>query len=72
MELEIGEVYLISSQRKGTFMMRVEDQDETWVRGVIVGGETDARQNDNKRVIGEEVGCRISLITKATKQPKSA
>lgn len=72
MELDIGEVYLVSSQRKGTFMMRIESQDEVWTRGVIVGGEIDAKLTDNKRGIGDEVGCRTSLITKATKQPKAA
>lgn len=70
MNLETGKTYLISAQRKGTFMMRVTGQCETWTHGVVTGGETDAMLEYNKHVIGEDVSCRTSFILSASEQPE--
>jgi len=68
LKLKDGETYLISAARKGTFMMKVESQCDEWVTGVVVGGETEAMLDYNKRYVGEEVTCRKSFISSATKQ----
>lgn len=70
MQLEIGETYLIKAQRKGTFMMRVENVCDVWTRGVIVGGKADAILEYNERTVGDEVTCRTSFIMSAIKQPQ--
>lgn len=72
MQLETGKTYLVTAQRKGTFMMRVTGQCETWTHGVIVGGRTTAMLEENAREKGEEVTCRTSFIRSAIEQPEAA
>ena len=69
---EINSVYLISCQRKGTFMIKVTGQCDTWLSGVVVAGETKAMLDYNRTGIGEQVTCRKSFIKSATKQPGAA
>lgn len=57
------------TQRKGTFAMKITGQCDTWTYGVIVGGETDAMLDYNRRGAGESVTCRTEFITSATEQP---
>lgn len=42
--LIIGRTYLVNSQRKGTFMMRLVSQDDTWATGEIVAGKASPYQ----------------------------
>ncbi len=72
MELQIGKTYLVTAQRKGTFMMRVTGQDDTWTNGVITGGKTTAMLDYNVREKGENVTCRTRFIKTAIEQPASA
>ena len=72
MDIEVGKTYLITAQRKGTFMMRVTDKDETWTRGVVVGGKASAMLDYNEKFVGDEVTCRTSFIRCATEQPAGA
>lgn len=59
--LIIGRTYLVNSQRKGTFMMRLVSQDDTWATGEIVAGKASAMMDYNKRERGEEVTVRRSF-----------
>lgn len=68
MELETGKTYLIKAQRKGTFMMRVTGQCDTWTTGIISGGKTTAMLDHNVKEKGDEVACRTSFIQSAIKQ----
>jgi len=72
MKIEIGKTYLITAQRKGTFMMRVTGQCDTWTHGIIVGGKTTAMCDYNVKENGEDVTCRTSFIRQAVKQPQAA
>ncbi len=69
MKLTTGKTYLITADRKGTFMMLVTRQDETWTYGVVAGGKTKAMLDYNVREQGESVTCRSRFIRKATEQP---
>ena len=69
MKLIPGKTYLVTTQRKGTFFLRVTDQSDTWTCGVIAAGRTQALLDYNKREAGEEVTCRTRLILSATMQP---
>ncbi len=68
MKLETGKIYLVSTQRKGTFVMRVTGQDDTWTHGVIVVGKAKAMLAYNEREVGEEITLRTSFILRATEQ----
>lgn len=72
MELEIGKTYLITASRKGTFMMRITSQCDTWTGGVVVGGQTQAMMEHNKCYKGDKITCRTSFITGAVKQLEAA
>ncbi|MBL4664292.1 MAG: hypothetical protein JKY22_12245 [Flavobacteriaceae bacterium] len=67
-KLEKDKTYLITAQRKGTFMMKVTSQSDTWTYGVVVGGETKAMLDYNKSFIGDDVTCRTSFIQSAVLQ----
>ena len=72
MQLEAGKTYLVTAQRKGTFMMRVTGQDDTWTHGVVVGGKTNAMLDYNIKEVGDEVTCRTIFIQRAIEQPVAA
>lgn len=72
MKLEIGKTYLITAQRKGTFMMRVTKQDDTWTEGVVMGGKASEMLDYNVKSACEELTCRTSFIQRATEQPSAA
>ena len=66
--LEVGKTYLVNSQRKGTFMVRLTHCDDTWATGTIVGGTAKAMMDYNVRETGEEVTVRREFC-KFTEQP---
>lgn len=68
-DLHIGKTYLVSTQRKGTFMMRITGKCDTWTHGVVVGGSAKAMLDYNVKGVGEEVSCRTSFILSAVEQP---
>lgn len=72
MKLETGKTYLVTAQRKGTFMMRVTGQCDTWTTGFVVGGKTTAMLDYNVKEKGEEVTCRTEFIRSAIEQPEAA
>lgn len=72
MKIETGKTYLITAQRKGTFMMRVTGQCDTWTNGIVVGGKTTAMCDYNVKEKGETVTCRTSFIRQAVEQPQAA
>lgn len=72
MELEPGKTYLVTAQRKGTFMMKVTSQDDTWTHGIVAGGKTAAMLDYNVKGAGDEVTCRTSFIQRAIEQPSAA
>ena len=69
--IEIGKTYLVNSQRKGVFMVRMTRVDETWATGIIVSGRAKALLEYNEKDKGEEVTVRRSLCT-FTEQPRVA
>ncbi len=71
MNIETGKTYLITAQRKGTFMMRVTEQCDTWITGIVCGGKTTAIRDYNVKGVGEEVICRASFILSAVEQPQA-
>lgn len=68
MNIEIGKTYLITARRKGTFMMRVTEQCDTWTTGTVVAGKTSAILDYNVKGKGEKVTCRTSFIQQAIEQ----
>ena len=71
MNIETGKTYLITAERKGTFMMRVTEQCDTWITGVVCGGKTNAMLDYNVKESGDEVTCRASFIRSAVEQPQA-
>ena len=59
--VEVGKIYLVNSQRKGTFMARMTRVDDMWATGIITGGYARAMLDYNERDTGEEVTMRRSL-----------
>ena len=68
--MEIGKHYLVNSQRKGTFMARLDSFDDTWANMTITGGKASAMLAENEREKGEEVTVRRSFC-KFTEQPST-
>ena len=62
-EYIIGQTYIVNHTRKGKFAMRVTEQDDEWIVGVIVSGTANALIRDNVRGKGEEITVRKSLLT---------
>lgn len=56
--LTVGDVYAVSSSRKGRFVARLTAVDDTWATGVIVSGKAGAMLSYNERDVGEEVTVR--------------
>ena len=68
MELENGKTYLVNHSRKGTFMMYIENQCDTWAHGSVAGGKANAMLNYNEKEKGEEISVRISHLRSAIEQ----
>jgi len=68
MNIENGKTYLIKHDRKGTFTMRVDGQDGTWINGEVVGGQSDAMLDYNIKIKGDPITIRASLISSAVEQ----
>ena len=49
--------------------MRDESQNDTWVKGVVIGGATDVMNIDNKNLPGDPITIRASISTSASEQP---
>jgi hypothetical protein len=64
--LEIGKAYAVTSQRKGSFNMKLTHQDETWATGIITKGKAKAIMAYNEAEEGEEVTVRKSFTTFVT------
>lgn len=60
-ELIVGKTYLVNSQRKGTFFMRIKAVDDTWATGEITAGKAKAMMDYNERDKGEDVTVRRSF-----------
>lgn len=69
--LELGEVYLVTSSRKGTFVGKLTSYDETWATFEITAGKAKAMLEYNEREKGEDVTVRREWCT-FTAQPKAA
>lgn len=69
MKLDNGKTYLINHARKGTFVMKIETQDDIWAYGVIVGGKADALLDYNVKTAGDPITIPISFIRSAIVQP---
>ena len=68
--LENGKIYLVNSQRKGTFMGRLIKNDDTWADFTIVGGKAKAMIDYNEREKGENVTVRKAFCS-FTEQPNA-
>lgn len=64
-KLEVGKVYKVVHERKGTFSMRITKFNHTWVSGIIAKGKTSAPAAHPEGVhgVGEEVTERVMLCT---------
>lgn len=69
--LEVGKTYLVNSSRKGTFMGKLLDVNETWATFEITGGKAKAMLDYNEREKGEEVTVR-RVWCGFTEQPEQA
>jgi hypothetical protein len=63
MSIEVGKVYDVQHQRKGSFRMRVMARDGEWVDGQIVSGKARAMLSYNEREAGEAITVRESFCT---------
>lgn len=61
MELEIGKIYDVVSQRKGKFRIKLTRQCDTWATGIIIKGKAKAIFEYNERKKGEEITVRKEL-----------
>jgi hypothetical protein len=61
--LEIGKTYVVTSQRKGSFKMKLTHQNETLASGIITKGKAKAIMAYNEVEEGEEVTVRKSFTT---------
>jgi len=59
---KVGEVYDIRHSRKGNFKMRVTEQCDEWLDGIIVEGVADAMMEYNKKGVGDELRLNKTLI----------
>lgn len=60
-KLEVGKIYNVDSQRKGKFVMLVDDIDADFVHGTIIEGKARAAMFYNERKVCDEVSVRKSL-----------
>jgi hypothetical protein len=65
-QFEIGKIYEIDHSRKGRFSIRVEEQGEDYLEGVVVDGYAAAMMSYDVKEEGEKVRMRKSLINRAT------
>ena len=65
---ESGKIYKVTHQRKGTFVMRVDSQDDEWAHGEVVSGETSAMLDYNVKGEGDSVSVRKSLVRSVEEQ----
>jgi hypothetical protein len=72
MKLESGKTYLVNCERKGTFMLRVTGQDNTWTYGVVAAGKASAMLDYNVKRAREDITCRTSFIRSAVEQPEGS
>jgi len=63
MTVEVGKLYDVQHQRKGSFRMRVMARDGEWVDGQIVSGKARAMLSYNEREAGEAITVRESFCT---------
>jgi hypothetical protein len=63
MELEIGKVYEISHQRKGTFIGNIKNLSEEWVTFELIEGDVEYLSANVSLDIGEEETVRMSFCT---------
>ena len=61
MKLEIGSVYNVRHERKGTFMIAVKSTDEIFTTGLVIGGKVHAIQEENEKGYGDKVTVRNSF-----------
>lgn len=61
MKFEIGKTYDVSTQRKGRFVIKITNLDDTWATGIIVEGEAQAMLDYNRKSEGEEITIRRSF-----------
>lgn len=61
MELQVGKIYDVYSNRKGKFRMKLTSQCETWATGIITKGKAKAILEYNEREKNEEVTVRKSF-----------
>ena len=66
--IEVGKIYVVKSQRKGTFIMRITVVNDEWVTGEILTGRAKAIMEYNEREAGDEITVRRSM-TVFTEQP---
>lgn len=69
--LQLGEVYLVTCSRKGTFAGKLTSCDATWATFEITAGKAKAMLEYNEREKGEDVTVRRELCT-FTAQPEAA
>lgn len=62
-QLEVGKIYALKCQRKGSFQIRLTHHDDEWITGVIIKGKTRAILKENESEEGEEVTTRKSFCT---------
>lgn len=67
-ELEEGKIYLVNSNRKGTFAGRCVARDDEWATFEITGGRARAMCSYNEAEVGEQVTVRRKWC-KFTEQP---
>lgn len=61
--LKINEIYKVNHSRKGIFFIKVIDDDDEWVKGTILEGETQTILPENRQGEGDIVRMRKSLCS---------
>lgn len=61
--METGKTYTVRHTRKGKFTLKVTDQNDVWISGTIVSGETNALLDYNRAYEGEEITIRKSFCS---------
>jgi hypothetical protein len=59
----IGELYSVNHSRKGKFILKLTNESDEWITGLIVFGHADAIRQSNVKFEGEEITIRKSLCT---------
>ena len=63
--MEIGKLYRIKHQRKGSFNLRVTkfDESDEWVEGIIVDSKASAMLEYNEKYSGDSITIRKPHFT---------